>query len=446
MTGLIAKVIRMIRAVTMPYQFGFVRGHSYLEEQQLKLIKQTLEANDAAENKRIIDTYEAMFARTVGEGAGISFASGRMAFYTLMKVLGIGDGDEVILPAFTCAVMPNAVMKTGARPVYAEIDSNTFGSDSHGIAKVISKRTKLIVAQHSFGIPCNIHEIIELARRHGIYVVEDCAISFDSSLQGTKVGNWGDAAIFSTDHSKPLNTLIGGLLYTNNHELYQKVRAFTAGLPCLSSDHQYRLYDQVVFERSKYTPDRYPRTQLFNVLRSKLRNLYGTSEPIFLEDDFTATKKESTSYPYPATLPPFLAQLGIFELERWPDEKVRRKLLLSRLVEIFSQSPYVDVLPSIYSDPDRDIIPLRFIFTCSDKGYLRLLLAQIIDTNWIWFQQPIIGAVNGLESMGYSKGSCPVSEDICSTIINMPCVVDETWAQVLCHRLEEILRTGIKGT
>lgn len=434
------KTFNIIRSIILPYQFGFVQGHAHLDQVKLQSIKQVLKVDDAVDNRRLLTTYETMFASLVGAGVGVTFASGRMAFYVLMKVLGIGDGDEVILPAFTCAVMPNAVLRTGARPVYADIDRNTFGSDAHAIEKVITKRTRLIVAQHSFGIPCNIHEIMEVARRSGIPVVEDCAITLDSALNGTKVGNWGDAAIFSTDHSKPLNTLIGGFLYTKNHELYHKVREYSVELPGISLDHQHRLYAQLLLERSSYTPDHYPRAQLLYRLRTKLGKIRGNYLPVFLENDYSVPKIGSVTYHYPATLPAFLAQLGVFELERWHEVKSRRKNLLARLIQIFEQSTYASALPSVYRDPNRDIVPLRFAFACPEKDKLLPLLASIIDVNGIWFQQPVICAVDGLESIWYSSGSCPESEKLCSTIINVPCTLDDRWSQLLERRLCDILR------
>ncbi|MBI4936664.1 MAG: DegT/DnrJ/EryC1/StrS family aminotransferase, partial [Nitrosomonadales bacterium] len=201
-------------------------------------IRILLESNDDIEKQRTLLEFEERFAGLVGAGSACSFASGRMAFYAFMKALGIGKGDEVILTAFTCSVMPNAVMKLGARPIYADMDRNTFGSSSSAIQNAITSRTRLIVAQHSFGIPCDIDLIVNLAKERGIFVVEDCAITLDSSLKGIKVGNWGDAAIFSTDHSKPLNTVIGGMLYTQNPEIHERVKRLAKISPQLSYEHQ----------------------------------------------------------------------------------------------------------------------------------------------------------------------------------------------------------------
>ena len=134
-----------------------------------------------------------------------------MGFFVLMKVLGIGSGDEVVLCGSTCSVMPNAILKVGAKPVYSDVDKNTFGSCPRSIEACITPNTKLVVAQHSFGIPCDIDVIEKFCKDNGIFLVEDCALALGSKLREKNVGTFGDAAIFSTDHSKPINTIIGGL-------------------------------------------------------------------------------------------------------------------------------------------------------------------------------------------------------------------------------------------
>jgi len=177
-----------------------------------------------------------------------------MAFYTYMDVLNIGPGDEVILTGFTCAVMPNAVLKRGATPVFTDVDPVTFGSSAAAIAGAITPKTRLIVAQHSFGIPCDIPSIVQVAQARGISVLEDCALTLGSTIDGTAVGNWGDAAIFSTDHSKPLNTVPGGILYTRSSEVHQKVAQIAATAEELSAEHQFGLYQQMLFERRFFGP------------------------------------------------------------------------------------------------------------------------------------------------------------------------------------------------
>lgn len=434
-----SKIIKLLRSAALPYQFGFVQCHSYLVDGQLDQIKSMLESRDATEKQRVLFEYEERFGKLVGDGFASSFASGRMAFYTLMEVLGIGEGDEVILTAFTCSVMPNAVMKRGARPVYADMDRVTFGSSASAIQKVITSKTKLIVAQHSFGIPCDIDQIVNLAKEKGIFVVEDCAITLDSSLRGVKVGNWGDAAIFSTDHSKPLNTVIGGMLYTRNPDIHEKAERLARMSPTLSDEHQQNLYRQMLFERKHYIPTRYPRARIHDYVQKMWARMLGAKRTVFLEDNYTRPVSHKESYPYPAAMPAFLAMLGIFELERWSEQKVRRKKLLSCFNDKLRKSCYNKNLLVIYNDPGRDIVPLRLVFSCPDSGELLRRLSKYIDVSWIWFRQPVACAVEGLESLQYVSDSCPVSEEICSGIVNLPCNVIEGSEHELLRGIEQIL-------
>jgi len=441
---LISKAFSLFRTALLPSQFGFVQCHSYLTDDQLNQLKEILETKDAVEKEHAISTYEKEFAKLVGSGFASSFASGRMAFYALMEALGVGEGDEVVLTAFTCSVMPNAVLKRKARPIYANVDRHTFGSSVIEIEKVISAKTKLIVAQHSFGIPCDIEPIIRLAKERGIYVVEDCAIALDSSLNGIKVGNWGDAAIFSTDHSKPLNTMIGGMLYTQNAEIHKRVERIARLAPQLSYEHQENLYRQMLFEKAHFIPKRYPRARIHGYVRKIWSRLRGVKQAIFLEENYTRPASINESYPYPAAMPAFLALLGGIELKRWDAQKNRRKKLLADMLDIFRQSRYSAHIPAVYDDPSREIVPLRFVFSWLGAGDLLRRIGKYVDVNWIWFRQPVTCAVEGMESLQYSNNSCPISEEVCSGIVNLPCNVTEGWETKLLLDLKKILNSHIQ--
>ena len=411
-----------MQAITLPHQFSFIQCHSYLDNEQLIKIKLALDFSDR-EKQNIIHKYEKKFANFVGDGYATSFASGRMAFYVALKNFGIGKGDEVILTAFTCSVMANAIIKIGAKPVYADMDRNTFGSSATAIEQVLTKRTKVIVAQHSFGIPCDIDQIINLAKDRGIFVIEDCAISFDSSIDGIKVGNWGDAAIFSTDHSKPLNTIIGGMLYTRNLTTHNNIERLAQMSLSLSREQQNNLYEQILFERKHFIPSRYPRAKIFSFLKNVWRLMLGFNRNVFMEDNYSHLVSSPESYPYPASMPAFLAMLGIIELDRWDEQKKQRRQMLTRFIDELKKSKLSGYVPGIYDDRSRIIVPLRFVFSyVGSEGLLRKLV-KYIDINWIWFRQPIACAVDGMQGLHYGSHSCPVSEEICLGIVNLPCNV-----------------------
>lgn len=424
----IRKIHDLVSRCTKHYMFGFVRGHFYIDDHR---VRELGNLHQSGNRQEIIDEYEKKLSLLIGSGYGVSFAAGRMAFYVLMKVLNIGDGDEVVLTGFTCSVMVNAVWRVGATPVFADIDENTFGSDAKAIENKITPRTKLIVAQHSFGIPCKIRPIVEVAKKHNIFLLEDSAITLDTSVDGIKVGNWGDAAMFSTDHSKPLNTLIGGFLYTHNQELFEKVVKYVETLPHLNVDHQKRLYNRFIFERKYYRPQKYPKATFIEYVQLAKRKFNPTQNNYtFLEADYNK-KSFNDSYPYPARMPAFLAQIGLFELERWNKEKERRQDLLRKYLDIAQKFNFEKYLPKSYFDPNLDIVPLRFVFTHPEFEALLKRMSKFIDINWIWFQNPIICTPDGPESVGYRFGSCPVSEEISKKIINFPCVVEEGWEKEL---------------
>ena len=441
------KLYTSYKLLFSPSRIGFVQPHSYLSDDQTKEIKSILESD--AHND-VVYLYENRMAGSIGPGYGLSFAAGRMAFYVLLKCLDIGSGDEVILPGFTCSVMPNAVLKVGAEPVFSDIDVDTFGSSADGIKEKITPRTKAVVAQHSFGIPCNIEEIADLCSEHGLLLIEDSAISFGSMLKGTRVGNWGDAAIFSTDHSKPLNTIIGGFLYTKDHSVYLKARSIYDQMPELDNPHQKKIYEQFIFEREHYVPDKYPRALLIGYVRDLAKRSgisHDNSQSAFLENDYSrpdvSTLTNVSSYPYPARMPGFLAKIGMLELERWEYEKVRRKKILRSYIKKMYQMGLGEYIPRAYSDSNIDIIPLRFAFAHPDAHRIRMEMSKYIDVSWTWFCQPIICCPKGPGDLGYVSGSCQVGEKACNSIVNWPCSIPEGWEKKTEETFIKVM-TGFK--
>lgn len=436
----IKSIIEMLKLLVSPYRISFVRGHPYLTDGQVLRVKQVLKTNN---NQETVKQYEQKMTSLTGNGYGISFAAGRMAFYTIMKALGIGKGDEVILPGFTCSVMPNAVWRTGAKPVFSDIDIETLGSSAQEIQKKITPKTKMIVSQHSFGIPCNMPSIVEIGKKHNIFVMEDSAIALESSIDGVKVGNWGDAAIFSTDHSKPINTLIGGFLYTKNRSFYEKVKEISSSMPQLEKVHQERLYNQFLYERKSYTPRQDPRSSFINFVKSAIKNNTSKSRPlIFLEGDYKKPDQMSLGYPYPAKMPPFLAQVGLFELKRWDGERRRRKKLLNEYLGITQEMEFLGYIPKAYFKKNLDIVPLRFAHLYPNSKNLMKKMAKFIDINWIWYRTPIVCAPDGPESLGYQPESCKISEKTCNEIINWPCILPDGWD----NKMLEIFKKVIKDT
>lgn len=150
---------------------------------------------------------------------------GRVALYAILKAMDIRQGDEVIIPAFTCVVVPNAIMYLGAKPVYVDINPDTYNMDISRLEPVITSKTKVIICQNTFGLSSNLEEIIQIAKKYNLFTIEDCTHGFGGQYNGKPNGSYCDAAFYSTQWNKPYSTGIGGFLVVNNASLVERVES-----------------------------------------------------------------------------------------------------------------------------------------------------------------------------------------------------------------------------
>ena len=166
--------------------------------------------------------FEEEYAEFVGTKYAIALANGTVALELALYALGIGPGDEVIVPSRTFIATASCVVARGAKPVCADIDRESQTITADTIAPHLNCRTKAIIPVHLAGWPCDMQPILELARSHNIAVVEDCAQAHGAEYHGQPVGSWGDIGAFSFCQDKILTTAgEGGMLVTNNEDLWQ---------------------------------------------------------------------------------------------------------------------------------------------------------------------------------------------------------------------------------
>ena len=161
------------------------------------------------------------------------FFKGRTALYALLKAIHIQQDDEIILPAFTCVVVPNAILYLKAKPIYVDITPDTYTIDIFKIESKITPKTKVILIQNTFGLSVDIEKIITLAKKHNLITIEDCTHGFGGTYNTHPNGTLCDAAFFSTQWNKSFSTGIGGFALINNPNLVVPMKHLeqTAHLP-----------------------------------------------------------------------------------------------------------------------------------------------------------------------------------------------------------------------
>jgi dTDP-4-amino-4,6-dideoxygalactose transaminase len=183
-----------------------------------------------------IEQFERAFEARIGQGFAIAASYGRMAFYHMLKALDLPAGSEIVVPALTFWVIPELARAAGLRPVFADINPDTFTLDPASLEQALGPRTVAVVPTHLYGLPCDMDPIMDIARRHRLAVVEDCAHALGATYRGRHVGTFGDGALFSFQTLKPLNAYGGGLALVRDAAVAKRVREQVSLLPWPSVD------------------------------------------------------------------------------------------------------------------------------------------------------------------------------------------------------------------
>ncbi len=194
---------------------------SFSPREALTSARYLLHGDDAG----TVAEWEGAFAAYIGARHAVMVPSARFGFYLLLKALGVGEGDEVIVPGLTYFAIPAMVPLLGAKPVFADIDLRTHVLDPEAFRAAITPRTKAVVPTHLFGTPCDMDAIREIAREHGIQVIEDCAQSTGARYKGQRVGHLGDHAYYTFGLTKNITTLSGAMVTTDDDGVAHAIRA-----------------------------------------------------------------------------------------------------------------------------------------------------------------------------------------------------------------------------
>jgi perosamine synthetase len=171
-----------------------------------------------------IEKFEGILADYIGTRHALAFNSGTSALHAILLAYNIGQGDEVIVPSFTFIATANAPLFVGAKPVFVDIEDKTCGLDPEDVKRKITPKTKAIIPIHYGGSPCFIRELKQIAKGYNLILIEDAAESFGASINGKKVGSFGDAAILSFCSNKVITTGEGGAVVTDSVDTYEKLK------------------------------------------------------------------------------------------------------------------------------------------------------------------------------------------------------------------------------
>ena len=208
-----------------------------LDGNEKKYVMECLDSTWISSKGEFIKKFEGGFADYLGVKYATSTTNGTTALHLALLALGIKPGDEVIVPTFTYVASVNTIVYTGATPVFVDSLEDTWQMDPEDVKRKITPKTKAIMAVHLYGQPCDLNALGQIARSHGLLLVEDCAEAFGSKYDNKYVGTFGHAAAFSFFGNKTITTGEGGMVITNDQSIYQ--RAMHLKSQAVVSDREY---------------------------------------------------------------------------------------------------------------------------------------------------------------------------------------------------------------
>lgn len=339
------------------------------------------------------------------------FGSARSGLYSLLKALAFEDGTEVIVTGFTCDVVPNAVIQAGCRPVYADIDPETFCMSPSSAAERITEKTRAIIIQHSFGIPADMDALMKLANEHSLYVIEDCAVSLGSRYKGQLTGTFGDAAIFSFELSKTITSCRGGLLIinTNKHQVIAKLKKFYQSVPEQSKRYAGNILFQLGLSGLLYRPI------IYNLGKYVIAVMFKTG--IFRMSTSDPEKEAKITDNYLIKLSNQQATLLSRQWKRLKQVKDKSQEASKYFYESLKNIPNIIPFP-IRNDMSLNLIRYPLIVG-KRQDLLDVFRKHNIELG-LWFTAPISSPQINHNVFGYVSGTCPEAEKVSKKICNLP--------------------------
>lgn len=366
---------------------------------------------------------EEEFKKYLGVKHAVSFNSGRTGLLAILTALGLEQGNEVLLQAFTCNAAVNPILWAGLKPVYVDCDENSFNIDIEDLKRKITLRQvqgkppNVLMVQHTFGLPANMDEILAFVRRYNLILVEDCAHSLGaeygstSSPQVKKVGTFGKAAFFSFSRDKIISSVYGGMTVTNDDVLAETLRYAQGDL---EYPNRFWIFQQLLHPI------------LINWVILPIYNFLDLGKIfLVLSQWFHILSKavhwkekrgEKPNY-FPKRLPNALALLALNQFKKMERFNEHRKEIADFYYQELRGTSFE--LPPNF--PERKNIFLRFTIK-HPKAHEIIYQAWHKENILIgdWYTAPIAPYDTKLDKVKYKLGSCPKAEKLSKQTLNLP--------------------------
>jgi dTDP-4-amino-4,6-dideoxygalactose transaminase len=350
----------------------------------------------------------------LGEDVRVAlFWKGRVALYAILKSLEIGEGDEVIIPGFTCVVVANAVIYSGATPVYADIDPRTYTATRDTIEPLITPRTRAIVSQNTFGLSADLDPLMEIASERGLEVIDDCAHGFGGSYKGRPNGITTRTSFFSTQWNKPISTGIGGFAVTTDPRIGEKLYKLERQADTPTA------WDTLVLRSMYLARDKLVGQNTYWQLL-KLYRWLGSRGLVIGSSQSAELEGPSMPRGYFKSISRFQAHAGLKALRDLGEAKEFRRSVADEYDELMKSLGKTTPLRPGYAEhmflkyPVRVENRNRFMEMARSEG------VRLGD----WFVSPLHPIEQDLSPWRYDKGCCPAAERASTQLINLPTELD----------------------
>ena len=356
--------------------------------------------------------YQLNFAKQFSAAHAFAFWKGRVALYAILKAMGVGEGDEIILPGYSCVMDVNPIMYTGAKPVYVDIEPNLYNINLDLLEEKITERTKAIIALHTYGYPAEMDRLMEIANRHNIPVIEDCCLALGSKYKGKIVGTFGKAAYFSFQWNKPFTTGLGGMAVTNDDELAANIQSLIDKelLPVPT-----RRAIILALQLCVYRTFIYPRTTALaqNIFRwlTKKGIVVGSSS---MEE----LKKPQMADDFFMGISSTQARAGLRQLRKLESNIAHRRKMAKLYDELLLADGWD--IPTVKVPDYMQPVLVRYPLRVTDKWAAIELAAQKGIELGTWFEAPLHPKETNHELYHYRWGQCPQAELAAKEVVNLP--------------------------